>query len=371
MGNITGNITGQAHERRRATIEDVAAAAGVSVATVSRAIRGLPNVALSTRERIERVADELSYRADPAAARLATGRSRSVALAVPLLNSWYFSQVVSGAEAVCTAEGYDMVVMGVADEAARRALLADTTSIHRRVDGLVLVDLIVDDEDCELLAERELAVVTIGSSTARFPSISIDDVAVGTIATQHLVDLGHTRIGLIGGQREDPFGFHVPDHRRHGYEQVICRAGIEPDPAMFVVGNFSVLGGRDAMASLLALERPPTAVFAMSDEMAFGALLAARDHGIEVPADLSVVGVDDHDVSIVLGLTTVRQSVADHGSRAARLLIDQLTSDSGGGGACDAAFDDAFDDGRVEPTVIEPPVELVVRTTTSAAAVGT
>lgn len=336
----------EAGARRRATIDDVAAAAGVSVATVSRAMRGLPNVALATRERVATVAERLAYRADPAAARLATGRSRSVALAVPLLNSWYFSQVVSGAEAVCAAEGYDMIVMGVTGDDARDALLDDTSSIQRRVDGVIFVDVPLHDDHADLLAANGLAVVTIGNLTSRFPSLVVDDVMVGSLAVEHLVGLGHRRIALIGGQHDDPLGFHVPDDRRSGYVAALDGVGLEADPALAALGNFSVLGGRDATHSLLALDDPPTAVFAMSDEMAFGALLAAREAGIRVPDDLSVVGVDDHDVSIVIGLTTVRQPVADHGAHAARLLIAQLE------GAC------------AGPELHERPFELVVRDTT-------
>ena len=333
--------------RRRATIEDVAAAAGVSVATVSRAMRGLPNVAFSTRERVAEVATRLAYRADPAATRLATGRSRSVALAVPLLNSWYFSQVVSGAEAVCSAEGYDMIVMGVTGDEDRRALVDETSSIHRRVDGIIFVDIPVSSDEAELLDHHDLAVVTVGNSTDRFPSLVIDDVHVGELAVGHLISLGHTRIAVIGGQRIDPLGFHVSDSRRAGYHAALDRADIVADPALAALGNYSVCGGRDAMQTLLALDEPPTAVFAMSDEMAFGALLAAREAGIEVPDELSVVGVDDHDVSVVVDLTTVRQPVADHGARAARLLISQLEGE------------------RVGPSRDERPVELVVRRSTA------
>lgn len=333
--------------QRRATIEDVATAAGVSVATVSRALRGLPHVAPTTRHRVEQVATELAYRPDPAAARLATGRSRTVALAVPVLNSWYVSQVVSGAEAVCSAGGYDLIVMGVTGEAARRALLAPDSSLHRRVDGVVFIDIAVDADEVVRLTERGLAVVTLGNITPGCPSVTIDEEQVARLATDHLLGLGHRRIGLLGGQRDDPLGFTVPHRRREGYLLALEQAGIPFDSDLEAVGNFSVLGGREAMASLLGLTDPPTAVFAMSDEMAFGAILAVREAGLAIPDDCSIVGVDDHDLSIVVGLTTVRQPVADHGARAARLLIDQLH-------------------GPVSPTNVESSVSLVVRSTTAA-----
>jgi LacI family repressor for deo operon, udp, cdd, tsx, nupC, and nupG len=349
IGGIAMDQTTTAPARRdRATIEDVAAAAGVSVATVSRALRGLPNVAFSTREHVRRIADDLAYRADPAASRLATGRSRSIAVAVPMLNGWYFSQVIAGAEAVFTETGYDMIVLGVTGAAARSALLDSTASIHRRVDGLIVVDIPLSQNDVETLHDRGQRVVTIGATTTRFPSVGIDDVAVGELATRHLVELGHRRIGLIAGQPEDPLGFHVPDLRRAGYELALAAAGIPIDPALQLGGNFSVVGGRDAMAALLELAHPPTAVFAMSDEMAFGAMLALRQAGRSTPDDVALVGVDDHDLAMVVGLTTVRQAVADHGSRAARLIVAQL---------------DGAPDRTVAPMRSEGAIELVVRET--------
>ncbi len=311
-------------KRGGATIEDVALAAGVSVATVSRAVRGLPNVAVATREKVSAIAEQLCYRADPAASRLATGRSRSIAVAVPLLSGWYFSQVVAGAEAICADTGYDMVVIGVSNAAARRAMLDAATSIHRRVDGVIFVDVPLTEADVDNLLQRGRRVVTIGGSTHHFPSVGIDDVAVGDLATSHLVKLGHVRIGLIGDQPSDDERFVVPSLRRAGHLRALARSGIEADPTLQVAGSFSLAGGRIAMHVLAELPDPPTAVWAMSDEMAFGAMLALRDLGRSAPHDLSLVGVDDHDLSVVVGLTTVHQSVSDHGSRAARLLIDQL-----------------------------------------------
>jgi LacI family repressor for deo operon, udp, cdd, tsx, nupC, and nupG len=334
--------------RERATIEDVAAAAGVSVATVSRALRGLPNVAWSTRERVAKAADALSYRADPSAARLASGRSRSIAIAVPLLNGWYFAQVVAGAEAVCSEAGYVLVVMCVADRSGRRALVDAATSIDRRVDGVVFVDVPVREDELESVAASGLRVVTIGQRCDGFSSVGIDDVAVGELAVAHLVGLGHRRIGIIGGQAEDQLGFVVPQMRQNGAERALTGAGLALDPALYVGGSFNVGGGREAMAELLARPDPPTAVFAMSDEMAFGAMQTLRSAGLRTPDDVSLVGVDDHDLAEVVGLTTVRQSAADHGARAARLVIDAL---------------DGVDDGT--PVRIVHEIELVVRETTA------
>lgn len=308
----------------RATIEDVARAAGVSVATVSRALRGLPNVAISTRDRVTQVAEELDYRADPAASRLAAGRSQAVGVVVPVLEAWYFSHVVAGVEAVCSEAGYDLVVIGATGDESRRALVHSSASLVRRVDGLIFVEFALRPDELAAIDRHQVPVVVVGSHVGDHASVGIDDVRVGDLATSHLVELGHRRIGVIGGQAEDPLRFDVPELRLAGHVAALERVGLEHDPSLHVTGNFSVAGGHEAMLHLLRRADPPTAVFAMSDEMAFGALQALREQGIRVPDDISIVGVDDHDVSVVLGLTTVRQDVPGHGSLAARLLIDEL-----------------------------------------------
>lgn len=310
--------------RAHTTIEDVAAEAAVSVATVSRALRDMPNVAPATRDRVVEIANRLGYRADPAASRLAAGRTRTVAIAVPVVNSWYFSQTVGGAEAALSARGYDLLVMAVTGDDARHRFLRDATSMHRRADGLILVDLRVPEDEAVELAASGLRVITIGFRAEAISSVMLDDEAVGHEATSHLLGLGHRRIGLIEGLPDDELRFAVPSRRRRGFERALADYGLEFDSRLATAGDFSVRGGEKAMARLLSLGEPPTAVFAMSDEMAMGALKVARDTGLDVPGDLSVVGVDDHDLAYVMDLTTVRQDVAENGATAACWIMDAL-----------------------------------------------
>jgi len=312
---------------QRTTIEDVAAAAGVSVATVSRALRGLPNVAPSTRDRVVEIASQLSYRPDPAASRLAAGRTKTVAIAVPNLVGWYFAQVVGGAEAVLAEAGYDLLVIGVTGDEARERFLRDALSLDRRADGLILVDLSLRDDQVAKLAATDIHVVTIGFQCEAISSVVLDDVAVGRDAANHLLDLGHREIALIEGLPGGPLRFAVPSRRRQGFDDALRAQGIEPNPEAAAAGNFSVAGGEEAMATLLQLEGRPTAVFAMSDEMAMGALKAARSAGLSVPDDLSIIGVDDHELAHVLDLTTLRQDVADKGATAARWIVTDLQAD--------------------------------------------
>lgn len=303
------------------TIEEVARRANVSVATVSRALRGLPNVAPSTRARVEEVAGELSYQVDTYASRLATGRSDSVGLAVPSINTWYFAQVASGAEAVLSEAGRDVLLHAVDDGSGRTRLLSAQSSVRRRLDGLILIDVLLTPPETHALAADHVHVVTVGQRTDDFPSVTVDNHGAAGDATRHLIELGHERIGLIGGSTHTSLPFDVPGHRRRGYVDALLAAGLDPDAELEADGGFSVRGASEAMAQLMTLGRPPTAVFALSDEMAMGALKAARELCLRVPDDVSVVGFDDHDLGAVVGLTTIRQDPVWQGATAGRLLL--------------------------------------------------
>ena len=332
---------------RRIGIEDVAAAANVSVATVSRALRHLPNVADSTRERVIGIAESMGYRPDPAASRLATGRTRTVTVVVPHLSSWYFSTVIAGAEAVCAEAGYECVVMSVGSIAGCNRLLGEPSHLERRTDGLVLVNIPATETQAESLLQRGVALSTIGTRTPGHPAVLIDDAGAARLATRHLTDLGHRRIGLISGQHDDPMNFAVPHQRRAGFVAALDDAGVRFEETLVYSGNFGIDGGHEAMGALLDRPDPPTAVFAMSDEMAFGALMALSERGLHPADDVSLIGIDDHDVARVVGLTTVRQRVASHGAAATRALLSRLADPS------------ALD------TVVESEIELVVRRTTA------
>jgi LacI family repressor for deo operon, udp, cdd, tsx, nupC, and nupG len=245
---------------------------------------------------------------------------------VPMLDVWYHSHVVAGVEAVCAEAGYDTVVVGIGAPQEGRRVLDVAGPIYRRVDALICVDVRLTDDELGRLQNERMAIVYIGPDGGPgIPSLGIDDVEVGKLATRHLIELGHRRIGLIHGQPDDPFSFTVPHRRQRGYEAALREVGIEPDPELVAPGYFAIEGGYDALNMLLDLPQPPTAVFAISDETAFGAMWAARERGVAVPHDLSIIGVDDHDNAPVVGLTTVHQDVPEHGAHAARMVFDMLT----------------------------------------------
>ncbi len=332
--------------QRPITIDDVARLSGYSVATVSRALRGLPNVAPATRARIEEAADRLQYQPDPAAIGLATGRSRTVAMALPNLSSWYFGQIMAGAEAVLSVSGHELHVFTMAATSEQR-LEAFRSPTVARAAGFILVDLQISGQEAMTLQSSGLELVSIGTSIGAFSTVCIDDIRVAETAVRHLTDLGHRRIGLLAGQNDDPFHFDVPRERQLGYRSALIHAGIPLDQSLEEPGNFSVDGGAEAMNTLLDLDDPPTAVFAMSDEMAFGAMQAARERDLLVPEDLSLIGVDNHELAPVVGLTTIDQSAGEHGVLAARLLINRLS------------------DASPEPVNLQAPIRLVQRHSTA------
>lgn len=329
-----------------AGIADVAARAGVSVATVSRALRGLPNVAESTRRRVLEAAGELRYVAHPHAARLAAGRSQTIGVVVPLFTRWFFAQVVAGAESVLTPACYDLLLYSVGSIQGRARFL-DTMPFRKRVDGIVLVDLPLDDAEQAALAEQGVPVAAVGLRTRFFASVTIDNVAATAAATRHLTALGHTRIGLISSPPEDPVRLTTPWERREGYRRALREQALEVRPELDVPASFSFQGGAEAMARLLRADRPPTAVIAESDEMAIGALKAARDASLRVPEELSIIGFDGHDLAEFTGLTTIAQPVVEQGEIAATLLLEVMNDPPDG-----------------DPPQVVLPTRLVVRSTT-------
>ena len=306
-------------------IEDVARAAGVSTATVSRALRGLPNVTEATRERVRRAASELGYVASPSAASLASGRTRTIGLLTPWVNHWFFANVIEGAERALRAEGFDALLytFEVSRSGPRRRV--DPGVLRRRVDGILVVGLPIDAAEVEALESLGHPLIFIGTGVPGHVTVRLDDEATARAATDHLLALGHTRNGHISGSPDDDAPWAPPADRRRGWRSALEAAGVPWSPDLEVHGHFDVAGGAESLRTLVGQCPGVTAVFAASDEMAMGAILAARELGLRVPEDLSVIGVDGHDLGELVGLTTMAQAAVDQGATAATLLLDMLT----------------------------------------------
>jgi len=249
------------------SIEDVAKLAGVSIATVSRSLRGLPDVAAATRDRVLAAARELNYVASPFAARLASGRAATVGVVVPFVHRWYFAEVLGAVENVLGRAGFDLLLYNLGDHEGRQRFF-DVMPVRKRVDAIVFASLVLSDAEADALQRLSVPIGMVGVDRAGVHSTRIDDEEAARSAVRHLVDLGHRRIALIGGDTDDPMRFTPPHHRRVGYLDALREAGIEYDPKLEALGYFTVDGG--AAATQILLDRPdrPTALFAESDEMA-------------------------------------------------------------------------------------------------------
>ncbi|MGW1059251.1 LacI family DNA-binding transcriptional regulator [Micromonospora rubida] len=306
-------------------IDDVARLAGVSTATVSRALRGLPTVSAATRRRVLAAAEQLQYAVSPNASRLAGGRTATVAVVVPWITRWFFGTVVEAVEDTLHESGYDLLLYNLGGRERLRKRVLRPSSLNKRVDGVMLVATHLRPAELSALAALDLPGVTIssGSEVPGWPCVRIDDMAAARTATRHLLDLGHRRIAHLSGD-PDELAFTTHRDRRRGYQEALREAGIVPSPSLDLETQFTIDGGSRATAELLARGEPPTAIFAACDEMAMGAMRALRDAGLRVPQDVSVIGIDDHDLSGVLGLSTVSQPAAEQGRLAARILLDPL-----------------------------------------------
>lgn len=307
------------------SIDEVARLAGVSTATVSRALSGRGTVSEKTRRRVQEATEALGYVVSSRASSLASGRTRNVGVVVPFLDRWFFSTVLSGVSSALMRRGYDITLYNItADAAVRREVFADFLR-RQRVDGVIAVSIELDEAETGQLLQLGLPVIAIGGPNPRLDTLTVDDHAVARLATEHLLALGHRDIAHIGASPEFDMDFHIPTQRRAGFEKVLADAGIAPNPLYLEPADFTVDGGYRAAKQLLGRPGPrPTAIFAASDEMAIGAILAARDLGYRVPDDLSVIGIDGHELGDFFQLTTVDQFPLGQGERAAEALLARL-----------------------------------------------
>ncbi|MGN7979332.1 LacI family DNA-binding transcriptional regulator [Microbacterium sp. 22195] len=329
------------------SIDEVAKLAGVSTATVSRALSGRGHVSAGARDRVHVAAETLGYVVSSRASSLASGRTQNVGVIVPFLDRWFFSTVLSGATSALMRAGYDITLYNITADAAVRHEVFSTFLRRQRVDAVVAVSIELDDDETGQLLDLGLPVIAIGGPNPRLRTLTVDDTAVARLATDHLIGLGHRDIAHIGANPEFDIDFHIPTQRRLGFEQALTDAGITPNHAFLEPADFTVDGGFRAAKQLLGRPGPrPTAIFAASDEMAIGAILAARDLGFRVPQDLSIVGIDGHELGEFFQLTTVDQFPMAQGERAAQAILAQLEggADAPGG---------------------ELPYELIVRGTTA------
>ena len=332
-------------------IVDVARAAGVSTATVSRALSDNPNVSQKTKDLVKKFADQLGYVPSATAYTLVTGRTRNIGVVMPFIDRWFFSTVLDEIERDLVDAGYDLTLYNLHGTGGTRDAVFTKLLPRKRVDAVLAVAVKLTESELDALSNVSKPVLGIGGPIAGSYSLAIDDVAAGRLATEHLLSLGHRDIGMVGQVEKDSHLFKVPNQRRIGYEEALVAAGVKFRDAWFKpTDSHSIDEGYAAAKQLLGDPRnAPTAIVTSTDELASGAIMAAKDLGLRVPEDLSVVGIDNHDMSSFFNLTTVSQDVRGQGKALVRMLLEVLDGE-----------------GNAKlPPVTKWPIDLVVRGSTS------
>lgn len=330
------------------TIEEVAKKANISIATVSRALRGLPNVAPSTRDRILQIADELDYKIAPHVSRSILGE-RVIGLVAPLADQWFFSKLFASAELELLSKGYQIVRYRVAGLDHFQELIEKIAKLNL-VDGLIISSLLLSPNQIKKLIQLSIPIVTIETRTDAFSSVTIDNISSAQLAIQHLINLGHREIGLIEGLADDPLEFSTPLDRKKGFDLALAQNNIPNRAELRVAGNFSFQGGAEAMKTLFSIPNPPTAVFAISDEMAIGALKTIKDFQLKPAEDISIIGFDNNEIAEYSDLTTIEQPTDEMGETAAK-FIDEL-------------FQQKQDNQEYKPKHSQLKTRLIIRNTT-------
>lgn len=302
------------------TIRDVAKTAGVGVGTVSRVLNGSPFVSEGTRQKVLLAIEKLNYAPSPIARRLSLGRTSTVAVIAPFFTRPSVVERLRGIEYALAQTEYDLVLHNVESVARRDACFRELPR-RERVDGLLMISLLPDDEDAQRLVTADVPVVLVDAPYAGpLNQVVIDDVSGGYTATRHLIELGHRKIGYISDYLENPFNFVASLYRYEGYLMALEEAEIPFRPEYHQQGSHGREVARGLARVLLTLPDPPTAIFAASDTQAIGVLETARELGIDVPGQLSVVGFDDIEIAEYLQLTTINQPLFASGVEGVELL---------------------------------------------------
>jgi LacI family transcriptional regulator len=305
----------------RVTIREIADLAGVSIATVSRVMNGHSDVSEETRELVTRIVREHGYTTNRSARGLSAGRTGLVGVLVPLVYPVYFSAILSGAAEALYEQEHRLVLSPTQHEHDREVSLLDRL-MHGMTDGALIVLPEESSEELTKLLDQGYRFVVVDPRKPldeRIPSVSAAHTSGAVQAMRHLLEIGHRRIAAITGPR----GWVATEDRIRGYQASLAGKGILPDPALIAEADFEIGPGRVAARRLLDLPEPPTAIFAFNDNLAIGALQAARERGLRVPEDLSIVGFDDVEPATIVTptLTTVRQPLAEMGRTAVSLLM--------------------------------------------------
>lgn len=326
------------------TIRDVAKHAGVGVGTVSRVINDSTAVSEPTRQKVLAAIEALNYSPNLAARRLSRGKTMTLGIVVPFFTNPSVVKRLQGVVSVLADSEYDLVLFDV-EHADKRYILRNVVK-RELADGLLVISLTPTDEDVSEFNRAQMPTVLVDAYHPALSHAIVDNVAGGFTATEHLIKLGHRKIGFLSDLLDSAFNAPIVD-RYKGYKKALAAHDIPFQPAYHVQSSLNRDDARQVAHSLLSLPDPPTGIFAYSDNQAIGVLDAARELGLKVPDELSVIGFDNIDVAEFVQLTTIRQSLFTSGVKGAELLLSEMETPA------------------AEPQEILLPINLVIRNTTA------
>jgi DNA-binding LacI/PurR family transcriptional regulator len=304
------------------TIRDVAKHANVGIATVSRVLNDSPSVSDETRNAVLAAIEELDYTPNPIARQLSTGRTLTIGVILPFLTLPSYVERLRGVQHALAETEYNMVLFSVGNPTERDRYLKDLPR-NNLVDGILIISLPPDNDQAERLAKAEIPTVLVDAYHPNLCSILTDDVKGGRLATQHLIECGHSRIAFLSESLDTPF-HPSTKYRYQGYRQALEENNIPFNPEYQVSSKRGKIKPKKLAKKLLNLAEPPTAIFAGNDTLAIGVLDKAKDMGINVPKELSVIGFDGIRDAKYTNLTTVDQHLYESGVEGVRMLIDAL-----------------------------------------------
>ncbi len=311
------------------TILDVAKLANVSTATVSRVINSPDNVRPKTRERVYRAMKTCRYKYNALARGFVTKRSHTIGLIIPTITNPVFSESTRGVQDVANANGYQ-VILGNSDYQSEKEAALIEVFRERQVDGLIITTTNLKGNILKNLLDDEFPYLLLYSTVRKgpMPSVGVDNFLGGYLATGHLIQLKHRRIGMLAGE------FRFSDrsfHRWHGYKKCLKDNQIAYDPELLLHARYTPVSGCKGLKRFINAKNPPTAVFCSNDLLAIGAIEGARQMGLGIPHDISIIGFDDMQIASFVSpsLTTIRQPTYEMGRQGAEALIDIIEGKAG------------------------------------------
>ena len=333
---VAGNVTGKDTEteyripnidmttkKHAVTIQDVAKAAGVSVSTVSRVLNAKVDVASDTQDRILAIIEELGYTSNLAARSMRSRRNNLIGLVVPDIGFPYSIEITKGINRAIAETNFDLLIYTTGDVHKNNAASHEQHYVSLLNNSIIDGVIIVASAAADFITDAPIVSVDPHVINPNYPSVQGTNYQGAVSAMNYLLNLGHRRIGFVCGRPE--IGSAV--RRLKGYKDTLLNAGIEIDDALIVPGDFSTAIGHKCALQLLALDNPPTAIFAANDQSAIGVYQAADVLGLHIPDDLSVIGFDNIPEAQYLGLTTVSQSLDEMGYIAIQMLIKLINAE--------------------------------------------